>query len=1019
MTNSITGQNPNAVGTQQADFNNKVEEYSKQDSRFVKLIGEHEAYFETLERLREKSALSEIALRMETAKQIRDEELASANLSAEQREQIEAAYYAKITDLKQEHADEVKRIEDDAMAATMAKQENTYKYGTLAEKKALQERRAANIQAMLEQSKEQIQNSKKDTETETEFRLRAIDEISKSRKQARDIERSEQFQNIKEVSDKLSTFKEDAANGDFSAIGSMIKLAGKGLTDVADEAKKRSRQSQDDLNDMAEEYEQMKKLGASDEELAKKQEEIMKQQAQVLGDELESVMADFCVNLKNAVNAEFAAAEALLLENKAWIEGRLQGSDSSYNSAMGKISTNVSMSPFVSTKKVIDAMHKAVEAGIAYNLEQRSFLGTISEKIANTFDAFDSNLTRLIRLQQADTTAARLGMEASLTKFFNKTFQDNSYLKDAADTISAAIIDANASMSRDMSASFEYTVQKWLGSLYSLGMDQGTLGEIAKGINYIATGDVTSLSSNTSLQTLFAMSASQAGLSYSDLLLNGLNVDTTNKLLESMVVYLKNIAENSDNQVVRAAYGDIFSLSMSDMKAISNLTTSDISKISNSSLNYSGMMSELNNQFAQQITRTTLGGMMNTLYENATFGIAEDLVSNPATYAMYKMLNFMDERDFDMAIPFINAAGFGLDLNTSVQDLLRLGLGVGSAMSLVGNLLGGLGSAGGMNLDAWGSSDYTSRGGGLVFTTGDSGASTSSSTFVGKRGGTGSDDSGSGAGSYVGSGSGEDMKNSSLSSATDDAEETGKITNKNSDAGYTMDDLYKAVIEGAEPYMRVKDGILESVYRQSDQYLHTRDSRMLYTKENYLRVYDMGLGQYFDPANEYLRAIKSATESTAEDTESILKQFIAAGNVLVSIAQDANKKSVNVGGATRDTVNNLLARTTVTVANQSANSDGLDVFVTNLESEKNTTQVVKFESTPTVNIPKETLVAAVKEALGFTGGGTYNFKTVGEILNSFYTGEKSMTVKTDTMEPVETLTRFSPETLLQMRIAML
>lgn len=1025
MTNNITGNNPNVVGTQQEDFNQKVAEYVQQDSRFVKILGEQEAYFETLQKMREKSALDDLELQIRTAEESLQKKLASEELSAEQRKKIEEEHYATLADLRQQHADEVQRIEENAMNVTLTRQENMYKYGTLAEKKALQERRAANIQAYLDQEKERIRSVDRGNLSEAQAELACIEEIAAARKQARDIERSEQFQNIQEVKDKLSTFKEDAAKGDFSAIGSMLKVAGKGLTDVADEAKKRSQQSQADLNDMADEYEKMKKLGASDEQLADKQKEIMKQQAQVLGDELESVMADFCVNLKDAVGAEFAAAEDLLIENKAWIEGRLQGSGKTYDDVMNKISTNVSMSPFVSTKKVIDEMHKASEQGLAYNIEQRSFLAEISEKIAKTFDAFDSNLTRLIRLQQADTTAARLGMEASLTKFFNGMFQDTNYLAEVADTISGAIIDANASMSRDMSASFEYTVQKWLGSLYSLGMDQGTLGEIAKGINYIATGDVTSLSSNESLQTLFAMSASNAGLSYSDLLLNGLNADTTNKLLESMVVYLKDIAENSDNQVVRSAYGDIFSLSMSDMKAISNLTSSDISKISGTTLNYTGMMSELNNQFAQQITRTTLGGMVNTLYENATFGIAEDLVSNPATYAMYKMLNFMEERKFDLAIPFVNAAGFGLDLNTSVQDLLRLGLGVGSAISLVGNLLGGLGSVGGMKLDEWGSSDYTSRGGGLVFTTGTSGASTSSSTFVGKRGGTGSEGSGgsngsSSAGSYVPSGSIEDMQNSTLSSATDDAEETSKITNKNFDAGYTVDDLYKAVIEGSEPYLRVEDGTLKTVHIKNGNYLHTRDSRMLYTKENYLQVYDMGIGDHLTPMNEYLADIKVATENIETHSSDLLKNFIQAGNVLVGIATDALEDNrITTRSATKDTVGNALANTTIRVSNNTSDTSGLDVFVTNLESEKSTTQVVKFESTPTVNISKDILVSAFKEAMGFTGSGTYNFKTIGRILNDIYEGNSSVVVKTDSAEPIQTTTDLSDTTLLQMRIAML
>ena len=107
--------------------------------------------------------------------------------------------------------------------------------------------------------------------------------------------------------------------------------------------------------------------------------------------------------------------------------------------------------------------------------------------------------------------------------------------------------------------SFEYQVQKWLGSLYSLGMDSGTISTIAQGLNYLGTGNVEALNGNESLQSLLAMSASRAGISYADILTGGLDADTTNNLMKSMIEYLKSIAENTDNnQVTKSAYSTGF-----------------------------------------------------------------------------------------------------------------------------------------------------------------------------------------------------------------------------------------------------------------------------------------------------------------------------------------------------------------------------------------------------------------------------------------------------------------------------
>lgn len=68
----------------------------------------------------------------------------------------------------------------------------------------------------------------------------------------------------------------------------------------------------------------------------------------------------------------------------------------------------------------MDNVQSLAQQGIVYNIEQRAFLETISDKIAATFDTTNATLLRLVKLQQSDSTASRLGMEAYLTRYFNE-----------------------------------------------------------------------------------------------------------------------------------------------------------------------------------------------------------------------------------------------------------------------------------------------------------------------------------------------------------------------------------------------------------------------------------------------------------------------------------------------------------------------------------------------------------------------------------------------------------------------
>jgi hypothetical protein len=118
------------------------------------------------------------------------------------------------------------------------------------------------------------------------------------------------------------------------------------------------------------------------------------------------------------------------------------------------------MSPFIKQADAVNNLKNLVGKGIAFNVEQRAFLDTISEKIATTFEATDASLLKLVRIQQADSTAARLGMESALTAFLNNMYETTEYMTEAADAIRGSIYEASALMSAEEATEFEYQVQK-------------------------------------------------------------------------------------------------------------------------------------------------------------------------------------------------------------------------------------------------------------------------------------------------------------------------------------------------------------------------------------------------------------------------------------------------------------------------------------------------------------------------------------------------------------------------------
>lgn len=368
------------------------------------------------------------------------------------------------------------------------------------------------------------------------------------------------------------------------------------------------------------------------------------------------------------------------------MNARLQGSGESFVKIQNYLSSNFGTSPFVSQRKTLENIAQLVEKGTTFNVEQRGVLMTLSDKIATTFDALDATLTRMIRVQQTDITGTQLGYEALLTKFLNEQFGDTSYME-VYDSVTSQLLDASSQLSADQATEFNYTVQKWLGSLYSVGMSSEGVQRIAEGINYLATGNVDALNSNDALRTLFA---SAAGGAYSQMLTGGLNAATVNELLSSIVGYLQSIAGDT-NQVTKQALASTFGgFSLTDMRSVMNLTQDNLNTIYAATKSATDARIELSNQLNYATTlynaadestnaRFAFADIYETGTENILYNFGKKYLSDFSDYRSFYINKMLQESN----LPLISDAA---KLWEGVKELFSGGFSaVISQLKLYGN----------------------------------------------------------------------------------------------------------------------------------------------------------------------------------------------------------------------------------------------------------------------------------------------------------------------------------------------
>ena len=447
---------------------------------------------------------------------------------------------------------------------------------------------------------------------------------------------------------------------------------------------------------------------------------------------------------------KLAATGKASSSKQAAIDTRLQGANtkdlgknvkqkqgSYWKSISADIASGISASPFFKAETVEASFEKIVNEGIAFNVKERAFIDTLKDKIATTFEVADGTLLKLVRIQQADTTAARLGMESALTEFLNSMYATTEYMQQAADSVRQNLYEATALMGAKEATEFEYNVQKWLGSLYSVGFS--ATDRLAEALGKVTAGDVGGITEG-GLGNLLVMAANDASLPIATILEKGLDASQTNKLMSAMVQYLSKIySETKGSNVLAQQFANVYGLTAADLKAAANLHSS-VSAIEKKTENYGTMLQQVYDMAGTMAQRTSMGEMFENVKGNFEYSMATTLANSPVLSALNLTANMLNDLVGGIEIPFVNVMGFGFDLNASVADLMNVAALSGAVLGGVGKLVKGLGNLNTNNmLNTFGiekgTLDAQSRGTGPSLATVSGGKSTSESGYVGNENG--------------------------------------------------------------------------------------------------------------------------------------------------------------------------------------------------------------------------------------------------------------------------------------------
>ena len=420
-----------------------------------------------------------------------------------------------------------------------------------------------------------------------------------------------------------------------------------------------------------EQKEELKKVRESNKDIKKAIEEDNKKLTSMLKSGLKSITGSIDRSIQ------------VYSQNAIRVSAQLQGTTKSYAWTVDKLNQAIGSTGLAKMSDVLSEMSNLTSRGIVANIEQKAFLASIKDGIISTFDVADSTMLRLIKLQGEESTTNRMVMQASLRDYLNSQYQNSQYIYENYKQVSDSLLEATSLLTSSLSLSLESTVQKWMGSLSSVGLSSSAINSLAQAIGYLGSGDLQGMSSS-GVQKLVMMGASRAGLSYSDLLTGGVSAENAEALMAGMVRYLSSL---SGNNVILSEYAKIFGISVSDIVAAKN-AAEELESITGSRIAYTeSKLTDYLQKYSETLEDVP-SVLYDTLLENMWFGAGLNVASNRGAYGAYKVGGMM--ADFGETL-----SGFNNKL-ASTAGLLLMGTGVASQLFSALGVGGGFGSVGGL-----------------------------------------------------------------------------------------------------------------------------------------------------------------------------------------------------------------------------------------------------------------------------------------------------------------------------------
>ena len=369
------------------------------------------------------------------------------------------------------------------------------------------------------------------------------------------------------------------------------------------------------------------KLKKADEDYQKAKFEKDKENQGILAKNLSAMLASGLT----AITAGIKSTIDKVMDTQAIMSYNLIGTGKSLAQTSGLLNRAINGMGVVRQEKVYDKLNSLITGGIVYNAEQRAYLAALSEELGMGFQVESAGLTRLVNLQREDLTLNRMAIQDSLKTFLNQNYQTSQYIKEGFQSVAESLLEAQSFMESRSAIQLESTVQKWLGTLSSLGMSQGTITSLATAIGKLGSGNLSSLSGDK-MQTLMILGASKTGQDYAEMLTHGVNAQQAEMLMAGIASYLTEVA-GRDSNVVKSAFSDLLGISFSDLKAITNLQGNYPTNIN---LDTTGkqMMMKVDSSIY-------LSTKLHNILENLKWSTGSDIATSQTKYLLYKGIDMI------------------------------------------------------------------------------------------------------------------------------------------------------------------------------------------------------------------------------------------------------------------------------------------------------------------------------------------------------------------------------------------